>query len=93
MTTAETLTQKEKELVAIAASIASGCLPCTTYHIKAVPESGASEAEVLGATRIALYVRDNATEMMAEAPRGGTLIMNIQGTDNPTPLHNRYITL
>lgn len=67
MSTSEKLTQKEKELVAVAASIASGCLPCTVHHIKVVREAGASEAEVLGAIRIALDVRDNATEMMAEA--------------------------
>ena len=70
MSTTDKLTQKEKELVAVAASIASGCLPCTVHHTKAVREAEASEAEVLGAIRIALDVRDNATEMMAEAAHG-----------------------
>ena len=68
--TRETLTQKEKELVAVAASIASGCLPCMTHHIQAMREAEASEAEILGAIGIALDVRDNATEMMAEAAQG-----------------------
>src|SRR5512134_1626819 len=70
MSTVEILTQKEKELVAVAASIASGCVPCTIHHLKVVREAGASEAEILGVTRIALDVRDNATEMMAEAAQG-----------------------
>src|SRR5574342_1013408 len=70
MSTTNLLTQKEKELIAVAASIASGCVPCTMHHVKAVREAGASEAEVLGATRIALDVRDNATEMMAEVAQG-----------------------
>jgi AhpD family alkylhydroperoxidase len=70
MPTVEIFTHKEKELVAVAASIASGCVPCTMHHTKAVRESGASEAEVLGAIRIALDVRDYATEMMAEAAHG-----------------------
>lgn len=70
MSTVEILTQKEKELVAVAASIASGCVPCTVHHIQAVREAGASEAEVLGVTRIALDVRDNATEVMAEVAEG-----------------------
>ena len=70
MSTVEILTQKEKELVAVAASIASGCVPCTMHHLKAVREAGASEAEVLGAIGIALDVRDNATEMMAEVAQG-----------------------
>ena len=70
MSTVEVLTQKEKELVAVAASIASGCVPCTMHHLKALREAGASESEVLGTTRIALDVRDNATEMMAEVAQG-----------------------
>ena len=70
MSTIGTLTQKEKELIAVAASIASGCLPCTEHHLKAVREAGASEAEVLGAIGIASDVRDNATEIMAEAAQG-----------------------
>ena len=70
MSTIEILTQKEKELVAVAASIASGCMPCTMHHLRAVREAGASEAEVLGAIRIALDVRDSATEVMAEVAQG-----------------------
>ena len=70
MSTVEILTQKEKELVAVAASIASGCVPCTMHHLKAVREAGASQAEVLGVTRIAVDVRDNATEVMAEVAQG-----------------------
>ena len=70
MSTVEILAQKEKELIAVAASIASGCMPCTMHHLKAVREAGASEAEVLGATSIALDVRDSATEVMAEVAQG-----------------------
>jgi AhpD family alkylhydroperoxidase len=70
MPTVQILTQKEKELVAVAASIASGCISCTVQHTKAVRAAGASEAEVLGTIRIALDVLDYATEMMAEAAHG-----------------------
>ena len=70
MSTEKILTQKEKELIAVAASIASGCVPCTTHHIKSLRGAGASEAEMLSATRIALDVRDTATEMMAEIAQG-----------------------
>ena len=70
MSTVEILTQKEKELVAVAASIASGCVPCTMHHLKAVREAGASQADVLGVIRIAVDVRDNATEVMAEVAQG-----------------------
>lgn len=70
MSTAENLSHVEKELVAVAASIASGCLPCTMHHIKAVREAGATETEVLRAIDIALNVRINATEILAEAAHG-----------------------
>ena len=70
MSTVEISTQKEKELVAVAASIASGCVPCTMHHLQSVRQAGGTEAEVLGAIRIALDVRDHATEMMAEVAQG-----------------------
>lgn len=70
MSTVEILPQKEKDLVAIAASIASGCVPCTLHHLQSVRQARASQAEVLGAIRIALDVRDYATEMMGEVAQG-----------------------
>jgi alkylhydroperoxidase/carboxymuconolactone decarboxylase family protein YurZ len=70
MTTVEMLTQKEKELVAVAASIASGYVPCTIHYLKSVRQAGGSETEVFRAIRIALDVRDDATEMMAEVAQG-----------------------
>jgi len=70
MFTIKRLSQKEKELVAVAASIASGSLPCTTQHIKLARDIGASEREVLRSIYIASDVRDNATEFMAEAAQG-----------------------
>jgi len=70
MSTTDKLTQKEKEFVTLAASIASGCVPCTMHHLTVAREAGASEAEVLGVTGIALDVRDNATEVMAEVAQG-----------------------
>ena len=70
MFTIKKFTHKEKELVAVAASIASGCLPCTTQHIKLARETGASEREVLRSIYIASDVRDNVTEIMIEAAQG-----------------------
>jgi len=58
------LTQKEKELVAIGASIAAGCQPCTAHHFKAVRQAGASEAEIHQAVDAALGVRNSATKIM-----------------------------
>ena len=64
MSTNGSLTQKEKELVAIGASIAAGCQPCTTHHFKAVRQAGATEREIRQAIDAALGVRHSATEIM-----------------------------
>jgi AhpD family alkylhydroperoxidase len=64
MSTNGFLTQKEKELVAIGASIAAGCQPCTAHHFKAVRQAGATEAEIRQAVDAALCVRNSATKIM-----------------------------
>jgi hypothetical protein len=61
------------------------------HHIKAVRETGASEAEVLGATRIALDVRDSATEGMAEVAQGNLNYeypRKEQSSSLEQPIHN-----
>ena len=40
------ITPKEKELAAVGMSIATGCKPCTDFHVKAARKSGASDAEI-----------------------------------------------
>ncbi len=58
------LTFKEKELVNIAASVATGCKPCTDYHFKKVREAGASDAEIKQSISDAMVVRESAKEIM-----------------------------
>jgi AhpD family alkylhydroperoxidase len=70
MSTVENLSQKEKGLIAVAASIASGCMPCTEQNIKSVGEAGADQAEIREAIDTALGARNNATNIMAEAAQG-----------------------
>jgi len=65
MSTNEQLTQKEGELVAVGASIAAGCRPCTAYHVRAARAAGADEGEIRQAVNDALDVRRSATESMA----------------------------
>ena len=64
MSTNGKLTRKEKELVAVGASIATGCQPCTAHHLKAVREAGATKAEIRQAVDDALCVRNSATKIM-----------------------------
>ena len=59
------LTEKDQELVAIGASIAAGCQPCTKYHFRAARIAGANDDEIRQAVNDALCVRRNATNVMA----------------------------
>ena len=58
------LTVKEKELVNIGASVATGCKPCTDYHFKKVRQAGATDEEIKDAITYAMLVRDSAKEVM-----------------------------
>ena len=58
------ITPKERELAAVGASVASGCKPCTNYHIKAVREAGATDEEIKQVVAEAVRVRQSATEIM-----------------------------
>jgi len=58
------ITVKERELAAVGISIASGCKPCTNYHVKAVREAGASDEEIKRAVADSLSVRKSATDLM-----------------------------
>ncbi len=58
------LSNKEKELVAVGASIAAGCRPCTNYHFKKARAERASDEEIKQAMLDAIAVRDRARQMM-----------------------------
>ena len=63
------LSGKEKELVAVGASVAAGGIPCTRYHVKAVQAAGATTDEVAGAVEVALGVKRGATAVMGQVAR------------------------
>ena len=58
------ITRTEKELAAVAISIAAGCKPCTDFHMKAVRETGASAAQIRHAVQQAAAVREAAGGIM-----------------------------
>lgn len=58
------LTVKEKELVKIGASVATGCKPCTDFHFKKVREAGAMDEEIKQAISYSMLVRDSAKAIM-----------------------------
>lgn len=55
---------KERELVAVVASVAVGCKPCLNYHFKKVREAGASNEEIKQVIEVAISVLDSAKRIM-----------------------------
>lgn len=60
------LSQKEKELVAVGASVAAGCIPCTEYHVKEVRAAGATVEEITQAVDAALCVKGSTRDIMEQ---------------------------
>ncbi len=60
------LSEKDRELIGLGASIAAGCQPCTRFHLRAASIAGANDAEINQAVNDALCVRRHATEVMAQ---------------------------
>jgi len=65
MSTNGLLTEKEQELVAVGASIAAGCRPCTAHHFRAARAAGADKEEIRQAVNGALDVRHSASDIIA----------------------------
>lgn len=59
-----TMTTLEKELVALAISVAAGCRPCVTHHLVEVRKAGADDKAIEQAVAGAVCVRKAATEGM-----------------------------
>ncbi len=53
----ESLTRREKELVALGASIGSNCIPCIAYHIAEAKKTGLSDSQVKEAIQLAEKVK------------------------------------
>jgi len=60
------LTEKEKEIIALGASVAAGCRPCTEHHVKAARAAGVCDRGLTLAVETALAVRESATKTMDE---------------------------
>ncbi len=58
------LSDKDRELIGIGASIAAGCQPCANFHLRAAAIAGANEAEISRAINDALRICHDAKEVM-----------------------------
>ncbi len=66
----EVLGRRDKELVAIGASVAAGCRPCTRRHIDEARAAGATDDQLRAAVDEALDVRRDATDVIAGRAAG-----------------------
>jgi len=58
------LSDKERELILIGASIAAGCQPCTAYHVKKSTEIGLLDIEIKKAIEDSYEISLKASEIM-----------------------------
>ena len=77
-----TLTDKERELVAIGASIGAGCRPCTKYHVATALKSGFDPDEVRRAIDEAQAVRCEGGAAVANVGRS-SLGVEGEGVESP----------
>jgi AhpD family alkylhydroperoxidase len=64
----EKLSEREKELVAIGAAIASNCIPCIAYHIKQSKRAGLHDHQIPEAVALSRKIRDvPATQVVKTA--------------------------
>ncbi|MFQ5546044.1 MAG: carboxymuconolactone decarboxylase family protein [Acidiferrobacterales bacterium] len=87
------ISTKEKELIAVGVSVATGCKPCTDYHVKAVRKAGADDDEIGQAVADALAVRRAATVIMARYARAHLGKVGPETGSKPTEQTNRIKTL
>jgi AhpD family alkylhydroperoxidase len=57
---------KTKELIAIGASITANCIPCLDFHITKAREYGATEKELIIASKIGQHVKNGAAKKVSE---------------------------
>jgi AhpD family alkylhydroperoxidase len=78
------LEQRDKELVAIGASVGCNCRPCVEHHVARGREAGLSEAELADAVATGRAVRDQGIELLA--PRIDELCGQGSGPAEPPPV-------
>jgi AhpD family alkylhydroperoxidase len=64
------MNEKEKEMIAIGASIGAHCQPCLEYHVNKAREAGLTDDEIREAIAVGHMVEKGATAAMKEFSAG-----------------------
>ncbi len=87
------ISAKEKELIAVGVSVATGCEPCTDYHVKAVRKAGAVDDEIRQAVANTRSVRQHASAIMEHHALAHLGEMGTETGSEPTEQTHRIKTL
>jgi len=79
--TEKQLNSRDRELVALGASIASNCIPCVKYHISECRNAGLSDGEIQEAMGIADMVRQVPARKVLGTARA---MLGLSESDNPS---------
>jgi len=63
------LNQREYELVALGAAIASNCVPCIEYHIPESRKAGLTDAQILEAIQLADKIKQVPARKVLDAAK------------------------
>lgn len=63
------LTERERELVAIGASIGSNCVPCIAYHVGNARKAGLSDAQIEEAVVLSQEIRKVPASLVVDTAR------------------------
>lgn len=66
----DTLTTRERELVALGAALGSNCVPCVEYHVPEARKAGLTDRQIGEAIQLADNVRQVPARKVLEAALG-----------------------
>lgn len=81
------LSERERELVAIGASIGSNCVPCVAYHVGQAREVGLGDEQIEAAIALARKVRAVPASLVVKTARaqleGHAPVRSVPGAPGP----------
>ena len=81
------LTERDRELVAIGASIGSNCVPCIAYHVTRAREAGLTDEQIEAAIVLAEEIRALPATLVVNTARAHLGAEPRQSDPNCTPTY------
>jgi 4-carboxymuconolactone decarboxylase len=78
------LTERDRELVAIGASIGSNCVPCIAFHVGKARETGLTDGQIEAAIELSEEIRAMPAALVVNTARAYLEGESIERTDSPT---------